>query len=162
MIRRPGLTSQNWKRSVAIGRHKTSISLEAAFWTSLKEIAPSKRSPSPRLSTVSIRIASTRTCPRSSGSTCWTIIAGSLRPRGRRQALIMHKFHFGQTVEYRARYASWGAYVVTAKLPERDDEYEYRIRNLAEAHERMARESDLIAIAPDNKAAPGGGKGKRS
>ena len=73
---------------------------------------------------------------------------------------MMHKFHLGQTVGYRARYASSGAYVVTAKLPEQDGDYEYRIRNLAEAHERRARESDLIAITPDAKAAPAG-KAKR-
>jgi predicted DNA-binding ribbon-helix-helix protein len=43
MIRRPGSTSQNLKRSIAIGRHKTSISLEDAFWLSLKEIAAHER-----------------------------------------------------------------------------------------------------------------------
>jgi predicted DNA-binding ribbon-helix-helix protein len=32
------------KRSVVIGKHKTSISLEDAFWTSLKEIAASRHS----------------------------------------------------------------------------------------------------------------------
>ena len=37
MIRRLG--SLVVKRSVAIGRHKTSISLEAGFWDGLKEIA---------------------------------------------------------------------------------------------------------------------------
>jgi hypothetical protein len=47
----------------------------------------------------------------------------------------------------------------TAKLPERDGEYEYRIRNLAEAHERMARESELQALGEND--APGG-KTKRS
>ena len=39
MIRRPELRSQLTKRSIAPGGHKTSISLEAAFWVSLKEIA---------------------------------------------------------------------------------------------------------------------------
>lgn len=39
MIRRPGLGSQVLKRSVAIGQHKTSISLEAGFWDGLKEVA---------------------------------------------------------------------------------------------------------------------------
>jgi hypothetical protein len=76
----------------------------------------------------------------------------------------MHKFHLGQAVAYRATrglYAASGAYVVTAKLPERDGHYEYRIRNLAEAHERMARESDLMAITAD-ASAPGAGKAKRS
>ena len=32
------------KRSVVVGRHKTSISLEDEFWTSLKEIAASRHS----------------------------------------------------------------------------------------------------------------------
>jgi predicted DNA-binding ribbon-helix-helix protein len=31
------------KRSVAIGKHKTSVSLEDAFWRSLKEIAASRQ-----------------------------------------------------------------------------------------------------------------------
>jgi predicted DNA-binding ribbon-helix-helix protein len=39
MIRRPELRSQLLKRSIALGGHKTSISVEAAFWVSLKEIA---------------------------------------------------------------------------------------------------------------------------
>ena len=46
----------------------------------------------------------------------------------------MHKFHLGQAVAYRASrglYAASGAYAVTAKLPERDGEYEYRIRKRA-------------------------------
>jgi predicted DNA-binding ribbon-helix-helix protein len=39
MSRRPKLASQTLKRSLAIDGHKTSISLEAAFWSALKEIA---------------------------------------------------------------------------------------------------------------------------
>ena len=39
MIRRTGLESQVLKRSIAIGQHKTSISLEAAFWQGLQQIA---------------------------------------------------------------------------------------------------------------------------
>jgi hypothetical protein len=49
--------------------------------------------------------------------------------------------------------------VVTAKLPERNGEYEYHIKNAAEANERLARESELQAMA-DNDDAPAG-KGKR-
>ena len=74
----------------------------------------------------------------------------------------MHKFHLGQAVAYRAArgvYAASGAYVVTAKLPERDGQYEYRIRNLAEAHERKARESELQAMSEND--ARQGGRAKR-
>jgi hypothetical protein len=67
----------------------------------------------------------------------------------------MHKFHLGQTVVYRSRNAPPGACVVTAKLPERNGEYEYHIRNSAEANERLARESELAAVS-DSETAPGG------
>ena len=54
----------------------------------------------------------------------------------------MHKFDLGQHVRYfppRGMYAQRGTYVVTAKLPERDGEFEYHIRNINEQHERMVR-----------------------
>ena len=34
-------------------------------------------------------------------------------------------------------------YIVTAKLPERDGEFEYHIKHTGERHERIARESEL-------------------
>ena len=70
----------------------------------------------------------------------------------------MHKFYLGQSVEYhapRGTYAPRGAYVVTAKLPERNGEFEYHIRGMNEQHERIARESQLSAMAVDDKAAGG-------
>jgi hypothetical protein len=68
----------------------------------------------------------------------------------------MHKFHLGQMVAFNPQkgWAARRAYVVTAKLPERDGEFEYSIRNQAEVHVRMARESELQAM---NESA----KGKR-
>jgi hypothetical protein len=71
----------------------------------------------------------------------------------------MHKFHLGQAVAYRLSrglYAASGPYVVTAKLPECDGEYEYRIRNLAEANEGMARESQLEGMR-ETEVQPGRG-----
>ena len=56
---------------------------------------------------------------------------------------MSHKFTLGQAVEYRARHAPSGIYVVTAKLPERDGEFEYHTKNSSELHERIARESEL-------------------
>ncbi len=61
----------------------------------------------------------------------------------------MHKFNLGQQVAYhpsRWVYVPRGFYVVTAKLPERDGEFEYHIRNTNEQYERMARESELRAL----------------
>jgi hypothetical protein len=66
----------------------------------------------------------------------------------------MHKFHLGQTVEYyppRGISAPRGAYLVTAKLPEQDGQFEYRIRSAFEEHERMARESELEALGDTDR-----------
>ena len=41
------------------------------------------------------------------------------------------------------RSATGGSYVVTKQLPERDGEFEYRIKNASEPHERLVRESEL-------------------
>jgi uncharacterized protein YjbK len=74
----------------------------------------------------------------------------------------MHKFHLGQAVAYHPRQGIWaarGAYVVTAKLPERDGEFEYRIRSALEEHERLARESELREMR-EAEATPSS-KGKR-
>ena len=57
-----------------------------------------------------------------------------------------HKFILGQTVEYYSPcglYAPPGIYVVTAKLPERDSEFEYHIKHSSELHERIAKEGEL-------------------
>ena len=57
-----------------------------------------------------------------------------------------HKFTIGQAVEYsapRGHYAPPGIYLVTAKLPERDGEFEYHIKHSSELHERIAKESEL-------------------
>jgi hypothetical protein len=70
----------------------------------------------------------------------------------------MHKFYLGQPVEYsapRGTYVPRGSYIVTAKLPERDGEFEYRIRSASENYERVVRESELLAVAA-NDDTPGG------
>jgi hypothetical protein len=57
-----------------------------------------------------------------------------------------HKFILGQAVEYYAPsglHAPPGAYAVTAKLPERDGQFEYHIKHTSELHERIAREREL-------------------
>jgi hypothetical protein len=60
---------------------------------------------------------------------------------------MAHRFRVGQTVQFRTKpfyvSASLGVFEVTKLLPERDGEFEYRIKNVAEPHERVARESEL-------------------
>jgi hypothetical protein len=75
---------------------------------------------------------------------------------------MAHKFHLGQTVAYNPQKGIWAArsvYIVTAKLPERDGEFEYRIRSALEEHERLVRESELRAMS-ESEAQPSG-KAKR-
>jgi len=55
----------------------------------------------------------------------------------------MHKFKIGQNVYLeRSLAVPGGAYVITKRLPERDGEFEYRIK-WQEPHERVVRESEL-------------------
>jgi hypothetical protein len=76
-----------------------------------------------------------------------------------------HKFHLGQPVEFnppRGIYAPSGAYVVTAKLPERHGVFEYRVRSASEEHERAALENELSAVAVEDKPLESSGTKKHS
>jgi hypothetical protein len=39
--------------------------------------------------------------------------------------------------------AARGAYTIIKRLPERDGEFDYRIKSVSESYERVARESEL-------------------
>jgi hypothetical protein len=59
-----------------------------------------------------------------------------------------HRFRIGQSVNYhpgsRGHDAPRGAYQITGRLPQGDDgKFEYRIKHSSEAHERIAKESEL-------------------
>jgi hypothetical protein len=60
----------------------------------------------------------------------------------------MHKFKIGQSVRFETN--TWhfrnsvpGAYEVMKQLPERNGEFEYRVKGSNEAHERVATESQI-------------------
>ena len=58
----------------------------------------------------------------------------------------IYKFQIGEIVFLNPSYnfnIPGGACTVTKKLPERDDEFEYRVRSVNEPYERVVRESDL-------------------
>jgi hypothetical protein len=60
-----------------------------------------------------------------------------------------HKFHVGQLVQLIpsiSRNVPGGSYEIIKKLPERDGEFEYRIKSMNEPHERAARESELTGV----------------
>jgi hypothetical protein len=58
-----------------------------------------------------------------------------------------HKFQAGERVTLATNVYNRGdiagAYVVTKQLPEREGEFEYRIKAISEPYERVARESQL-------------------
>jgi hypothetical protein len=59
-----------------------------------------------------------------------------------------YKFRIGQIVTYRpaqkGQDAPSGTYMITARLPQSaDGQFEYRIKNLNEQHERVAKENEL-------------------
>jgi hypothetical protein len=61
----------------------------------------------------------------------------------------VHRFKLGRSVMLQSttfnRDAARGAYEVIALLPERDGQFEYRIKSRGEPHERVVKESDLSA-----------------
>ena len=62
----------------------------------------------------------------------------------------VHRFKLGRSVFLQSttfnRDAARGAYEVTAQLPERDGQFEYRIKSRGEPHERVVKESDLSSV----------------
>jgi hypothetical protein len=61
----------------------------------------------------------------------------------------IYKFQIGQTVFLNPSLnlnIPRGACTVTKKLPERDGEFEYRVRSANEPYERVVRESDLSDV----------------
>jgi hypothetical protein len=61
--------------------------------------------------------------------------------------MATHKFKLGRTVFLQPtifnRDVARGAYEVTKQLPERDGQFEYRIKSSSEPHERVVKESEL-------------------
>ena len=62
-----------------------------------------------------------------------------------------HKFKIGQSVNYKSGQIgaarSSGVYKITQLLPLEGDDFQYKIKSAAEAHERVAKESQLNRAA---------------
>jgi hypothetical protein len=54
-----------------------------------------------------------------------------------------HKFKIGQLVNYLGRERAPGVYQVTHLLPPEGEAFQYRIKNVNEPHERVAKENEL-------------------
>jgi hypothetical protein len=76
------------------------------------------------------------------------VAAGFVEIKVSANRAIYHKFKLDQLVDYRPKGASKlsirrGAYKITRPLSECEGELQYRIKNAAEEHERVASESEL-------------------
>ena len=54
-----------------------------------------------------------------------------------------HKYKIGQLANYLSRDAASGVYQVTQLLPPEGEVFQYRIKNVNEPHERVAKEHEL-------------------
>jgi hypothetical protein len=54
-----------------------------------------------------------------------------------------HKYKIGQLVNYLGGDRAPGLYQVTQLLPPEGEEFQYRIKNINEPHERVAKEREL-------------------
>ena len=54
-----------------------------------------------------------------------------------------HKFKIGQLVYYLSRERASGVYQITRLLPPEGEVFQYRIKNVNEPHERVAKEGEL-------------------
>jgi hypothetical protein len=63
--------------------------------------------------------------------------------------MVAHKFKLGRSVYLQPtifnRDAARGVFEITKQLPERDGQFEYRIKSSSEPHERVVKESELSA-----------------
>ena len=54
-----------------------------------------------------------------------------------------HKYKTGQLVDYLGRERASGVYQITQLLPRQGEAFQYRIKNVNEPHERVAKENEL-------------------
>jgi hypothetical protein len=54
-----------------------------------------------------------------------------------------HKYKTGQLVDYLGRKRASGVYKITQLLPPEGEAFQYRIKNVNEPHERIAKEYEL-------------------
>ena len=57
-----------------------------------------------------------------------------------------HKYKTGQLVDYLRRERASGVYQITQLLPPEGEAFQYRIKNVNEPHERVAKENDRHAV----------------
>ena len=74
-------------------------------------------------------------------------VSPPMQPLGPLDLARAHKYQVGETVYFTSptfgRAAATGSYTVVKLLPSEGDDYQYRIKSIGEAFERVAKESQL-------------------
>ena len=70
-----------------------------------------------------------------------------LTQRGAETTVSRHKFKVGQAVNYLGRERISGAYKIIQLMPPMGGDFQYRIRNINEPHDRVVQENDLDRAA---------------
>ena len=81
-------------------------------------------------------------------------VCSGLAAYRRRLAMATHNFRVGQLWFLEAaRHLNvpGGAHMITRKMPEHDGEFEYRVKNINEPHERVVRETPLHWVLGANE-----------
>ena len=79
--------------------------------------------------------------------TKWARAQFSAERSGKLETIVSdHKFKVGQLVNYLGRDRAYGVYQVTQLLPPEGKVFRYRIRNINEPPERVAKESELRRV----------------
>jgi hypothetical protein len=77
----------------------------------------------------------------------WRYLASPLAARERQVALASHRYKVGQSVRFSSnvlrRFGSNSSFKIVKLLPSEGDQQQYRIKSAGEAHERIAKESEL-------------------
>jgi hypothetical protein len=74
-------------------------------------------------------------------------VSFSGRPLGEGNIMSEHRYRVGQSVTYLGRERATGTYKITQLMPSEGGDFQYRIRNASEPHDRVVKESDLDRAA---------------
>jgi hypothetical protein len=75
---------------------------------------------------------------------CASVLGSASGKSMPREAIVRgHKYKIGQLVDYLGRERASGVYQITQLPPTEGEAFQYRINNVNEPHERVAKENEL-------------------
>jgi hypothetical protein len=75
---------------------------------------------------------------------CGSVLGSASGKSISREAIVNgHEYEIGQLVDYLSRERASGVYEITQLPPPEGEAFQYRIKNVNEPHERVAKENEL-------------------